>query len=60
MDPEQATWVRWIFERYAEGQSPIKIVTELNRPRVAPRRARHIVGTIHAAELECRWPCTGS
>ena len=36
VDPEQATWVRWIFERYAEGQSPIKIVTELNRRGIAP------------------------
>jgi hypothetical protein len=30
-DPEQAHWVRWIFEEYAQGQSTMKIVEELNR-----------------------------
>ncbi len=34
IDPEQATWVRWIFERYVEGMSPWKIVDELNRRAV--------------------------
>ena len=34
INPEQAKWVQWIFERYAEGMSPIKIVTELNRLKV--------------------------
>jgi DNA invertase Pin-like site-specific DNA recombinase len=34
--PEQAPWVEWIFERYAEGWSPLKIVEELNRRQVTP------------------------
>ena len=34
INPEQAKWVRWIFERYAEGQSPLKIVNELNRQQI--------------------------
>jgi site-specific DNA recombinase len=34
IDPEQAKWVKWIFEQYANGQSGIKIVTELNRLNV--------------------------
>jgi hypothetical protein len=32
---EQARWVRWIFERYAEGWSPRKIAGELNTRGVA-------------------------
>ena len=28
--PEQARWVRWIFEKYAEGYSPRKIAAALN------------------------------
>jgi hypothetical protein len=35
-NPEQASWVEWIFERYAEGWSPLKIVEELNRLCIAP------------------------
>jgi len=45
---EQAEWVRWIFARYADGWSPIKIVGELNRQAVpAPGAAfrRKYVGT---------------
>jgi site-specific DNA recombinase len=34
INPDQAKWVRWIFERYAEGQSPLKIVSELNRQQI--------------------------
>jgi Slp family outer membrane lipoprotein len=34
IDEDQAKWVRQIFEWYAEGQSPHKIVTELNRRQV--------------------------
>ena len=34
--PDQAHWVQWIFEQYAEGQSPLKIVEELNRQGVPP------------------------
>lgn len=34
IDEEQATWVRWIFARAAEGMSPYKIVSELNRQGV--------------------------
>ena len=36
IDPEQARWVKWIFERYADGWSPVKIVEELNRLGVPP------------------------
>lgn len=36
IDPEQARWVRWIFESYADGMSPMKIVEELNRQGVPP------------------------
>ena len=36
IDPEQARWVRWIFEQYADGMSPAKIVEELNRQGVPP------------------------
>lgn len=36
VDAEQEKWVRWIFERYAEGMSPMKIVEELNRQGVPP------------------------
>ena len=35
-DPEQEKWVRWIFEQYAEGMSPVKITDELNRQHVPP------------------------
>ena len=35
-DDEQARWVRWLFDRYAEGMSPMKIVEELNRQGVPP------------------------
>ncbi len=31
VDPEQAKWVRLIFERYADGHSPRRIADELNR-----------------------------
>lgn len=47
IDPEQARWVRWIFEQYADGMSPVKIVEELNRQGVPPpgvfyrRRSSH-------------------
>lgn len=34
--PEQAPWVKWIFERYDEGWSPLKIVEELNRRHIPP------------------------
>ena len=34
--PQQAEWVWWIFERYADGWSPLKIVEELNRLQVPP------------------------
>lgn len=36
IDPEQARWVKWIFEQYADGLSPVKIVEELNRREVPP------------------------
>jgi hypothetical protein len=48
INPEQAQWVQWIFERYAEGQSPLKIVSELNRQQIpAPGAAyrRHYLRT---------------
>jgi DNA invertase Pin-like site-specific DNA recombinase len=34
--PDQASWVKWIFEQYADGWSPLKIVEELNRRHVPP------------------------
>jgi len=34
INEDQAVWVRWIFEKYAEGLSPHKIITELNRQQV--------------------------
>jgi len=36
VDPEQAKWVKWIFEHYADGWSALQIVTELNRVKVPP------------------------
>lgn len=36
IDPEQARWVRWIFEQYADGMSPMKIVEALNRQGISP------------------------
>lgn len=36
IDPEQARWVRWIFEQYVDGMSPAKIVEALNRQGVPP------------------------
>jgi hypothetical protein len=41
IDPEQARWVRWIFERYADCWSPLKIVEELNRQQVPPSGAAY-------------------
>ncbi len=34
VDPEQAKWVLWIFERYADGWAPRKIADELNQQGV--------------------------
>ncbi len=31
IDPEQAKWVVWIYERYADGWNPRRIADELNR-----------------------------
>ena len=39
-DAEQANWVRWIFERYAAGNSPRDIAAELNRLGVPSPRGR--------------------
>ena len=39
--PEQAPVVRWIFERYADGWSPTKIVEDLNRRAVPPPGAAY-------------------
>ncbi|SLM48423.1 Site-specific recombinases [Nitrospira japonica] len=36
IDEAQARWVKWIFEQYADGMSPVKIVEELNRRNVPP------------------------
>lgn len=38
IDPDQARWVRWIFERYANGKSPGWIAAELNRQGVPSPR----------------------
>jgi hypothetical protein len=50
IDPEQAKQVRWIFQSFAEGMSPVKIVDELNRRKVPPpgvafRRKSRLVPT---------------
>ena len=37
-DPEQAQWVRWIFERYAAGTSPRELAADLNRQQVPSPR----------------------
>ncbi len=34
VDPEQARWVLWIFQHYADGWSPRRIADELNRLQV--------------------------
>ena len=47
-DAEQATWVRWIFDRYAAGSSPRDIAAELNRLGVpAPRGGTWCASAIH-------------
>ena len=39
VNPEQAKWVRWMFERYVAGDSPRTIAAELNRLGVpSPRK----------------------
>lgn len=38
IDPEQARWVRWIFEQYADGRSAQHIAHELNRQGVKSQR----------------------
>ena len=38
VNPEQAEWVRYIFERYADGRSPRQIADELNRAGVKGAR----------------------
>ena len=47
--PEQAKWVRWVFERYAEGWSPLKIVEELNRRKIPPPGAAYRGSTTWAS-----------
>lgn len=57
VDPDQAGWVRWIFERYAEGWSPRKIASELNCRDVPPpgagwkRKHRQCLGWAQSAIL---------
>jgi DNA invertase Pin-like site-specific DNA recombinase len=57
IDPDQAKWVKWIFEAYADGRSPRNIVTELNARGVPPpgaaykRKNRHRPPTWNAAAL---------
>ncbi len=41
INPEQARWVKWIFEHYADGWSPLKIVNELNRKAIPPPGAAY-------------------
>ena len=36
IDPDQARWVKWIFEQYADGMSALRIVSELNRRGIPP------------------------
>ena len=49
VDSEEGRWVRWIFEHYAEGWSPLKIVEELNRREVPPPGAAYRGSTTWAA-----------
>jgi len=41
VDPDQQKWVQWIFEQYADGLSPLKIVAELNRRGIPPPGAHY-------------------
>ena len=36
VDEDQAQWVRWIFQKFADGMSIMKIVEQLNRQGVPP------------------------
>lgn len=50
IDEAEATHVRWIFDRYAEGWSPVSIAHELNRLGVpAPRGGTWAVSAIHGS-----------
>lgn len=50
IDDAEAERVRWIFERYAEGWSPVSIAHELNRQGVpAPRGGTWAVSAIHGS-----------
>lgn len=45
---EQAKWVRWCFERYAEGWAPRRIVYELNRLGVpSPRGSSWAISALY-------------
>jgi site-specific DNA recombinase len=50
IDEAEAKHVRWIFERYAEGWSPVAIAHELNRRGVpSPRGGTWAVSAIHGS-----------
>ncbi len=57
IDPEQAKWIRWIYERYDESWSPRSIAQELNARGVPPpgaawnRRQRQCKGWAQSAIL---------
>lgn len=48
IDEAEAKHVRWIFERYAEGWSPVAIAHELNRQEIpSPRGGTWVVSALH-------------
>lgn len=48
VDPDQARWVTWIFERYAEGWSPRDIAFDLNRQGIpSPRGGTWALSAIY-------------
>jgi len=50
IDEDQARWVRWIFEHFAEGWSSKRIVAELNRLRVpSPRGGTWAVSAVYGS-----------
>jgi site-specific DNA recombinase len=50
IDQTEADHVRWIFDRYAEGWTPVSIAHELNRRGVpSPRGGSWAVGAIHGS-----------
>jgi site-specific DNA recombinase len=48
VDPAQAKWVKWMFERFADGHSPRWIAAELNKRKVpSPRSGKWLQSAIY-------------